>query len=127
MTQLRLTGVKPRSAWIVGRATVTIVPSRMVMSDAVHKITSARTRERVMRPSKVKRSPWRDHSGLSIFRQSLYGRSAGDSRPSHGAVRLGRLGEQAGHQAGQGTGEGPALIVWQRVQDFPVDPVGDLM
>src|SRR5579862_8211428 len=52
MTQLRLAAVKPRSAWIVGSATVTIVPSRMVMSDAVHKMTSASTRERVMRASK---------------------------------------------------------------------------
>ncbi|HUN32260.1 MAG TPA: hypothetical protein VMU95_09570 [Trebonia sp.] len=44
MTQLRLAAVKPRPAWIVGSATVTIVPSRMIISDAAHKMTSASQR-----------------------------------------------------------------------------------
>src|SRR5215469_7824816 len=57
MIQLRLADVKPRSAWIVGRATVTIVPSRIVMSDAAHKMISAARRELDMRPLHGRMTP----------------------------------------------------------------------
>jgi hypothetical protein len=46
MTQLRLADVNPRSAWITGSATVTIVPSRMIIRVAAHRMTSANQRER---------------------------------------------------------------------------------
>lgn len=35
MTQFRLAAVKPRPAWIMGSATVTMVPLTMIMSVAV--------------------------------------------------------------------------------------------
>ncbi len=44
ITQLRLWAENPRSAWMAGSATVTIVPSRMTMSVAAHKMTSASRR-----------------------------------------------------------------------------------
>ena len=57
ITQLRLPAVKPRSAWILGSATVTIVPSRMIISDAVHKTTSASQRLRATGPPRSRSHP----------------------------------------------------------------------
>src|ERR1700709_1376828 len=46
MTQARLDCEKPRSLWMVGRATFTIVWSRMIISIPAHSTTSASQRAR---------------------------------------------------------------------------------
>src|SRR5215204_2865217 len=128
-TQARLDCEKPRSLWIEGSATVTIVPSRMIMSIPAQSTTSARQRvsrvdaavSLMLVPSWIAVTRERTVSNRSVRNDLLrHGRWRSRRAPPRRFLALGRSRQPAADEPVEAVEERTALALGQRGQHVGV-------